>query len=204
MKVTLRYILLFVVLAVSTLLAACAPSDLVIRPSYQPIGESKGAGGPLVVASALETPAGHGGAERVQFVYGEVKDTDGKVMGSVVSQTSPTAVVRDALQMELLKAGYTVQVAQALPAGVEQGVVLTAATVTLDEVSSLVKIEADCKVNLSLELWKKGALVRRLTYGKNVSDFAVRDREQLHRQLLQKALGAVMKDATADLVKYLK
>lgn len=201
MKIALRTVLL---LSVSVMLAACAPSDLVIKPSYQPAGESRGAGGPFVLASTLESPNGHGGAERVQFVYGEVKDSDGKVMGSVVSQTSPTSLVRDALEMELLKAGYTVQVAQALPAGVEQGAVLTAATVTLDEVSSLVKIEADCKVNLSLELWKKGALVRRLTYGKNVSDFAVKDREQLHRRLLQKALSAVMKDATADLVKYLK
>lgn len=186
------------------LLAACAPTDLVVKPAYQPVSDIKGSGGPLVVALSGDSAIKAGGAERVQFVYGEIRDTDGKVKGNVVSPAAPAAMVRDALQQELLKAGYAVQLAETLPKDVEQGVMVTTATIALDEITSLVKIEVECKVGVTLELWKKGALVRKLSYGKTVSDFAVRDREKLHQQLLQKALGAVMKDATTDLVTYLK
>jgi hypothetical protein len=37
-----------------------------------------------------------------------------------------------------------------------------------------------------------------------MSDFAVRDREKLHQQLLQKALATVMQTAVADLATYFK
>lgn len=201
MKKRINNLMLACLLLATGMLSACAPTDLVLKPSYQPTSESKGAGGTLLVASALD---GASGAGRVQFIYGEVKDTDGKIKGNVVSPVAPATLVRDALHQELLRVGYTVQLVSGLPKDVQQGLLLTGATVSLDEVTSLVKIETECKVQVVLELWKNGALVRKLTYGKNVSDFAVRDREKLHQRLLQKALGAVMKDATADLVTYLK
>jgi len=204
MKRSLKQTAQWCLLLAVSLLAACAPVDVTLKPTYQSIGEIKGGGGPLVLASALETASKPDGTQRVQFIYGEIKDTDGRIKGNVVSPVAPASLVRDALQQELLKAGYTVQFAAALPKQVEHGLLLTTASVTLDEVASLVKIEAECKVQVTLELWKQGLLVRKLTYGKNVSDFAVRDREKLHQQLLQKALGAVMKDAIADLITYLK
>lgn len=201
MKKRFNSMILTCLVLVTGVLSACAPTDLVLKPSYQPASEIKGAGGTVLLVSNLDGMTGLG---RVQFIYGEVKDTDGRVKGNVVSSVAPATLVRDALQQELLRAGYTAQIVAGLPKDVQQGVVLTGAMVSLDEVTSLVKIEAECKVQVVLELWKNGALVRKLTYGKNVSDFAVRDREKLHQQLLQKALGAVMKDATADLVTYLK
>ncbi len=204
MKLWSRGILLCCLPVALLLLAACAPTDLVLKPTYLPVGDSKGAGGPLVLATVLTAPSKADGAEQLKYVYGEIKDSDGKVIGNVESLTSPAVLVRDALQMELLKAGYMVQLATELPKGVPQGVQLSVASVTMDEVNSLVRMEAQCKVQVTLDLWKNGALVRKLTYGKNVSDFAVRDREKLHRELLQKALGTVMKDAVADLVTYLK
>lgn len=203
MKLIMKFTVVGCLMATQWLLTACAPTDLVLKPAYEPVGVSKG-GGSLVLVSSLDGATKTDGAVRVQFVYGEIKDTDGKIKGNVVSQMAPATLVRDALQQELLKAGYLVQLAAGIPKEADSGVVLTAATISLDEVTSLVKIEAECKVNMTLELWKKGALVRKLTYGKNVSDFAVRDREKLHQQLLQKTLGAVMKDATADLANYVK
>lgn len=183
-------------------LTGCAPTDLVIKPTYQTTGESKGPGGQLTLVSALD--GAKVGTERIQFIYGEIKDSDGKIKGNVTSAVSPASLVRDALQEELLKAGYTVPVAQLQAKDAEQAVVLTTATIALDETVSLVKSEAECKVSVAIELWKKGTMVRRLIYGKSVSDFALKDRDRLHQQLLQKALGAVMKDAVADVVTYLK
>lgn len=187
----------------SGLLAACAPADLVLKPGYQPAGDVKGSGS-LVVASTLDGSVKPESAARVMYLFGEVKDTDGKVKGSVVSKIAPYALVRDALQQELRASGYAVQAVSELPKEAEQAVVLTAASVSLDEVTSLVKFEAECKIDVTLEVWKKGALVRKLTYGKNISDFAVRNREKLHQELLQRTLGAVMRNAVTDLATYLK
>lgn len=198
-NITFRSSLLLVLLIT---LSACAPADLVIKPTYQTTGEAKGAGGQLFIVSALDSQKS--AVERVQFIYGEVKSSDGKIKGNVISQVPPATLVRDALQQEMLKAGYNVQVSTAFPKEFDQGLLLTAATVSLDEVSSIVKNEAECKVSLSLEVWKKGTLVRRLSYGKSVSDYALKDRDKLHQALLQKALGAVMKDALADVLTYLK
>lgn len=186
------------------LLAACAPTDLVFRPDYRPVVAGGRGSGPLVVVSPVATAAKPEGAVRVPFVYGEVKDTGGKIKGNVVSQVAPLALVQSALQQELTAAGYSVQLNSAVPKGADRVLVLTAASVTLDEVTSLVKISAECKVQLTLELWQKGSLVSRLTYGKNIADFAVRDREKLHQQLLQKTLGAVMTAVVADLEVYFK
>lgn len=190
-----------VVLAVS--LAACAPADMVLMPSYTAMGGHKGSG-LLVLGATTDAAGATGSVERVQFVYGEVRTTDGKIKGNVVGPVAPASLVRDALRQELVVSGYGVQFDALLARQAERGVVLTAATLTLDEVSSLIKIEAECKVQLALELWQQGKLIRKLTYSKTMSDFAVRDREKLHQQLLQKALATVMQTAVADLATNFK
>ena len=184
-------------------LAACAPADLVLVPRYTAVGEHRG-GGQLVLGVATDGPGATGGVEREQFVYGEVRTTDGKIKGNLLGPVAPAMLVRDALQQELTKSGYDLQFDSALARQAERGVVLTVVSLSLDEVASLVKIEAECKVQLVLELWQQGALLSRLTYSKTLSEFAVRDREQLHRKVLQKTLGAVMQAATADLTTYFK
>jgi len=185
------------------MLAACAPADLVLVPSYAAVGEHRG-GGQLVLGVATVGPGAPGGVEREQFVYGEVRTTDGKIKGNVLGPVAPAMLVRDALQQELAKSGYDVRFDSALARQAERGVVLTVSSLSLDEVASLVKIEAECKVQLVLELWQQGTLLSRLTYSKTLSDFAVRDREQLHQKVLQKTLATVMQAATADLTTYFK
>jgi hypothetical protein len=185
-------------------LAACAPADLVLVPKYRTVGEHKGAG-QLVLGVATGGPGVTGGVEREQFVYGEVRTTDGKIKGNVLGPVAPAVLVRDALQQELITSGYSVQFDTAAAARqAERGVVLTMSSLSLDEVASLVKIEAECRVHLVLELWQQGKLLSRLTYSKTLSDFAVRDREQLHQKVLQKTLATVMQSATADLTAYFK
>lgn len=185
------------------LLAGCATSDLQLRPSYQPVNEAKGPGGSLVLASSLEgTVPGVG--ERIQWILGEVKDTDGKVKGNVTSPTAPSALVRDALQKELLRAGYGVQVTKTVPQEAAYGLVLAASTLQLDETRSLVKVEADCRVSFSVEIWVKGAKTNTLSFESRFSDFAVRDREKLHQDVLQKAFASAFKRALPAIVEQLK
>lgn len=192
-----------VMILLLVLLAGCATSDLQLKPSYQPVNEAKGPGGSLVLASSLEgTVPGVG--ERIQWILGEVKDTDGKVKGNVTSPTAPTALLRDALQQELLRAGYTVQVGKTVPKDAEYGLVLAASTLQLDETRSLVKVEADCRVSFSVEIWVKGAKTNTLSFESRFSDFAVRDREKLHQDVLQKAFASAFKRALPAIVEQLK
>lgn len=185
------------------LLGGCATADLQLKPSYRPVNEAKGPGGSLVLASSLEgTVPGVG--ERIQWILGEVKDTDGKVKGNVTSPTAPTALLRDALQQELLRAGYTVQVGKAVPKDAEYGLVLAASTLQLDEIRSLVKVEADCRVSFSVEIWVKGAKTNTLSFESRFSDFAVKDREKLHQDVLQKAFASAFKRALPAIIEQLK
>ncbi len=191
---------LICLLVMAGALTACTSADLVLVPSYQAVGERKG-GGQLVLGAPTDEP---GWVEREQFVYGEVRTTDGTIKGNVLGPVAPARLVRDALQQELISSGYDVRFDTAAARQAERGVVLTVTSLTLDEVASLVKIEAECKVQLVLELWQQGTLLSRLTYSKTLSDFAVRDREKLHQQLLQKTLATVMQAAAADLASYFK
>lgn len=203
MRMQKKTLMLACLVLLSGAVAACAPMDVVLVPSYTAAGKHTGAG-PLVLGLAADGPGATGGVERVQFIYGEVRDTDGKIKGNVVGSVSSAQVVRDALQQELSKSGYGVRFDSALASKAERGVVVTAASLTLGEVASLVKVEAECKVQLALELWQQGKLIRKLTYSNKLSDFAVRDREKLHQQVLQKTLATVMQAAVADVAVYFK
>jgi hypothetical protein len=193
-------VLLVVTVAV---LGGCAASDVQLKTSYQPGGFGTGGSGHLMLASSLEgTVPGVG--ERVQWILGDVKDTDGKVKGNVTSSVAPTALVRDALQQELLRAGFAVRLDKSLHKGVEQGVVLSASSLHLDETSSLVKVEADCRVSFSVEIWVKGMKTNTLSFESRFSDFAVKDREKLHQDVLQKAFASAFKRAVPAIVEQLK
>ncbi len=194
--------LLFVLMA-AALLGGCAANDLQLKkPVYLPVATVKGPGGPLILASSLDgTVPGVG--ERIQWILGEVKDNDGKIKGSVTSTTAPGALVRDALQQELLQAGYAVQVAKELPKGAETGLVLAASSVQLDETASLVKVEADCRVSFSVEVWKQGVKTNTLSFESRFSDFALKDREKLHQEVLQKAFASAFKQAVPAIVAQL-
>lgn len=198
-----RQVLQSVFLLLIVVLTGCATADLQLKPSYQPVGDIKAPGGKVVLASSLAgTVPGVG--ERIQWILGEVKDTDGKVNGSVTSATAPTALVRDALQQELLRAGYAVEIDKTLPKGVERGLILSASTLHLDETRSLVKVEADCRVSFSVEIWLKGVKTNTLSFESRFSDYAVKDREQLHKDVLQKAFASAFKRAVPAIVDQLK
>lgn len=184
-----------------SMLMACAATDLHLKPSYQPVGESKGDGALVILASTLDGARSED--QRVHWIIGEVSDSDGKVKGNVTSSASPAAVVRNALQEELLRAGYKVQIGAALPDKVARGLVLSEAKLQLDEKATLVKSEAESRVSISVEVWKNGVKTNTLSFESRFSDFALKNREKLHTEVLQKALAAVFAKAVPALVEQL-
>lgn len=200
-RITLKNICQMMLLGVCWLLTACAATELHLKPSYQPVGESKGKNGVVLLASSLDGVRAEDA--RIQWVFGEIRDSDGKVKGNITSSSSPATVLRDALQLELLRAGYQVQLVTVLPAGTERGLVLSAATLQLDETVTLVKSEAVSRVGLSVEVWKKGAKTNTLSFESRFSDFALKDREKLHTTVMQKALGSAFSKAVPALVEQL-
>lgn len=185
------------ILLACAVLSGCASANLQLRPAYQPVGVSKGKGGVVVLAAQIEADRPEG------WFVGEVRESGGKVKGLVISETAPSVLVRDALQQELVRAGYTTQVVSAIPRGVERGIVLSKVALKLDEVASLVKSEADCRVSFSVEIWKNGAKTNTLTFESRNSDFALKDREKLHYAVMQKALGSAFSQAVPTLVEQL-
>lgn len=185
------------VLVACLALSGCASANLQLKPTYQPVGSSKGKGGVVALAAQIEAARPEG------WFVGEVRESGGKVKGLVISETAPSVLVRDALQQELLRAGYTVQVASVMPKGGERGLVLNKVSLKLDELSSLVKSEVECRVSFEVEVWKNGVRTNTLSFESRNSDFALKDREKLHYEVLQKALGSAFAQAAPALVEQL-
>ncbi|MDY0301296.1 MAG: hypothetical protein RBQ99_06900 [Trichlorobacter sp.] len=182
------------------ILAGCASSDIVLRPNYQSEGKVAGKSGVVMLAGKVEDNLA---GSRVQWVLGEVRESGGKIKGNVVSEVSPSVLVRNSLQQELLRAGYTVPVSEQLPQNADRGLVLDKIMVKQDELYSLVKSESDCQISFSVEVWKKGEKVNTLSFEARSSDFTVRDREKLHTEVMQKALSSAFSRAMPALIEAL-
>jgi hypothetical protein len=186
---------------VTVMLGGCVAGDLHIKPDYRSFGDQKAVTAKVTLASPVESGS-QISAGQVQWIVGEVKNSDGTVRGNIVIPVSPATIVRDALQQELQKGGYQVQaVMGTLPAGTESGLVLSAVSLHLDETGNLIKAESECRVSFSVEVWKKGAKVNTLSYEARYSDFAIKDRDKLHQAVLQKGLESILKRAVPELIK---
>lgn len=183
-------------------MTGCAANDIQLKkPVYQPVGETPGTGGMVVLASSLEGTTD--GIDRIQWILGEVRSNDGRITGNVTSQVAPAVLVRDALNQELLKAGYTVQQGNTIPENVSRGLRLTVSNVSLDETRSLIKVDAECRVSFTVEIWRNGAKTNTLSFESRFGDVAVTDREKLHQDVLQKAFASVFSRAVPAIMEQL-
>jgi len=55
-----------------------------------------------------------------------------------------------------------------------------------------------------VEIWVKGVKTNTLSFESRFSDFAVKDREQLHQDVLQKAFASAFKRAIPAIIAQLK
>lgn len=189
--------------AVSSLLCClvmgCATASQKVTVLYQPVVHDGTGTGELYLAGAT----GSAGHADVQWIVGTVKNNDGEQVGDIVSPVAPADLVMDAFRQELAAAGYTTKLVGSLPQGAAKGIVVTGTDIHLEEVSSFIKAEGTSRVKVSVEVWKQGQVVKKLAYEARISDFAVKDRDELLPTTLQKALQEIMKQAVPEIIKVL-
>ncbi len=184
------------------MLAGCATTGKKVTILYQPVVNATGGSGELYLAAAAVSPeAGKPGVAR--WAIGKVKDTEGDPVGDIVTPIPPGDLFLDALKRELTNAGYKVARVNSLPGGVTMGIAVTVANISLDDVTSVLKDEGTARLTMSLELWSNGKAVKRLYYESGFSDFAIKDRDLLMPDILQKALQSLMKQAVPEVIKEL-
>jgi hypothetical protein len=182
-----------------SILAGCA-TDRKITLLYQPSVFATGGSGTLYLTASGARPAtGNGGS--VQWIIGKVKNSDGDTVGDVVTTIAPADLIQDALNQELTRAGYKVIRVKTLPVDVSKGVDVSGLNINLVEVSSIMKSEGKSNLTLSLELWKDGRKIKKLDYQTGFSDFALKDRDLLLPETLQKALQNLMEQAVPEIIK---
>lgn len=193
-----KAVVLCVLISVAGLFAGCAattPLSLLYSPST---GARGGAGKLLLVAAGVNKAFSD--STNTRWVIGKRMDSDGKITGDILSTRPAEGIVRDALQQELTMAGYRVDDGSSMPSGVSKGVELTTMQIELTETSGIPKVEAACAVKVTMDLWKDGAKIKKLSYESKVSDVAVVDRDLLQKKVLEKGLRAVMDRAVPEIV----
>jgi len=194
----------FALVLLTLAMAGCATTaDRKVTLLYEPTVHAVGEGGKLYLAREAEPPPA-GSKQAVQWVIGSVKDTDGNKTGSIVVDTLPADLVLQALSAELMAAGYAVVQVSEVPSQATKGLSLSNTAVSLDDVSSLVKDEAKGSIKASVEVWRDGQKVARLSYETVSSDVAVTGRERLLPDILGKTMHHLMREAVPAVIKVLE
>ncbi len=182
-----------------SMLAGCA-TDRKITLLYQPSVFATGGSGTLYLAASGARPAS-GKTDSVQWIIGKVKNSDGDTVGDVVTTIAPGDLILDAFNQELTRAGYKVMRVKALPGDVSKGVDVSGLNINMLEVTSIMKSEGKSNLTVSLELWKNGKKFKKLDYQTGFSDFALKDRNLLLPEILQKALQNLMEQAVPEIIR---
>lgn len=186
------------------LVTGCATTgDRKVELAYEPTAHATGGSGKLYLAREAG-PGAPGEAQGIQWVIGTIRDSDGNKTGSVVTETMPAELVLQAFTAELKGAGYTVTPVAQIPPGAAKGISLVNVKITLDEVSSLPKVEGRSSVKVSAEVWRGGKVVSRLSYETSDSDTTVTHRDEFPGEMLQKSLQHLMQRAVPELVRTLE
>jgi len=181
-------------------IAGCATAPPPVSVFYSPSGEVRGGAGSLFLSAAAKHPARNSVDQRVRFVIGKQMDTDGMTTGEILSVNSEEDMMLDAMRRELTAAGYSVESGTPMPQGVTKGVDLTAIQVELDETASIPKIEASGTVKVSMNVWKNGVVVKKLSYESKVSDTSIINRDKLPRDIIEKGLRGILSQAVPDII----
>ncbi|MFA7384111.1 MAG: hypothetical protein WC001_11735 [Desulfurivibrionaceae bacterium] len=181
-------------------LAGCATytRQLVLR--YDPITTTRFGGGDLYLINAELQPPTPSGA----WAIGNTKNTEGAMIDTLWSGVSPTGIVQNAMTIELGRTGYQVIPAKRAPDLYNKVVEITAATVSVDQVHNISRVNASCTVKISLTVMKNGMPVRKLNYEAKSSDLAIKDRDRLAETMLRNTMQEVMKQAIPDIIGILE
>ncbi len=195
-----RYNLLALGLMALIFLGGCATYTRQVVLRYDPITTSRFGGGDLYLVNADLQPPTASGA----WSFGNTKNAEGVMLDTLWSGVSPAGLVQNALQSELNRTGYQVIPAKKVPDLYNKVVEITAATVNVDQVSNISRINASCTISVAFTVMKNGMPVRKLRYEAKGSDLAIKDRDRLAETMLRTTMQDVMKQAIPDMVRILE
>ena len=184
--------------------AGCATTPPPVSILYSPSVEARGGAGILFLRTPDKHPAPDKDDQGVRFVVGKQMDSYGVITGEMLSVNSQEDMMFDAMKRELTAAGYSVETGTTMPQGVTKGLDLTAIQVKLDETVSVTKIEAEGTVKVSMDVWKNGVVVKKLSYESKVSDTSIINRDLLPKEIIEKGLLGVLSQAVPDIVSSLE
>lgn len=181
--------------------SGCARYARNVSHLYDPVTMSKGGSGTLYIVTPADKQTK---ADDVKWVIGIVKDDDGKKIDEVMSSKSAEELIQDALTQELRRSGYTVVATASRQPDQVKTVELTKVDLALEQISDIADLKASCRISVSLDVYKKGQLVKKLQYESKNSDRSIKDRNLLAGKVLQDALQSAMQKAVPDLITILE
>jgi len=186
------------------LFAGCATAPPPVSILYSPSVETRGGAGSLFLNAVTKHPTRNNVDQGIRFVIGKQMDSYGMITGEILSVNSEEDMMLDATRRELTAAGYSVESGTSMPRGVARGLDLTAIQVELDETASIPKVEAEGTVKVSMDVWKNGVVVKKLSYESKVSDTSIINRDTLPREIIEKGLRGVLSQAVPDIISALE
>jgi uncharacterized lipoprotein YajG len=201
LKQTLMIITLLMATTALMFLSGCARYARTINTLYEPGATVRGGSGEvyIVIPENQQTKS-----PDIKWVIGVVKNDDNKKIDELLSSRSPAELAQSALSQELKRAGYTVLPAVQRPEKHTKLIDISKIDISLDQLSDFADIKATCRVQLGMDLYKNGTLIRKLQYESSATKTDIKDRDLLAQKVLQDALQSAMLNATPDLVQYLE
>ena len=189
-------------LALLLLLGGCASTEKPVTLTYERSVKTSGGEGEIFLAGpaekmdALRPTMLPGG----RMILGVSRETN----ADIVTRQSVFGWVADALAEELRSAGYTVRIVSEVPRGVEKGLTLSILALSADQLPKVVTLSTVVEIKLSVELFRKGDLLKTLTAGVRDEEEAFDRSSEPIRKALQKSLQRVMQELVPDIVTTLR
>lgn len=178
-------------------ITGCARYARQVSIVYEPVVSAKGGSGDLYIVIPPDQQTQN---DKIKWVIGKVENEDGDKIDEVMSPHSGYELVQDALGQELRKAGFGVIPTSARPDAKSNAIDLIKVNLSLDQVSSLTDIKATCRLVVSLDVIKNGALIKKLQYDSTFNKTDIQDRNLLASGLLRDTLQAAMQRAVPDII----
>lgn len=203
---------LLLLAAILFILSGCASTDnLVVQ--YSPVASVKGGSGVVYLAvddpgsrvrrkSTNRRPAACRDSAGKWLVITE-KTATGKELGERFTSLATDTLLLDAFTQELSAAGYTVKRVVRVPQNADQAVILVRSNVNAEESSGKVERTAGSDVHVDIDVWRKGAKVRQLSYEAHATRDGLRSRNALLATALREGLQTLMTQAVPEIVKEL-
>ena len=202
-KTGIRHIHALVIILITAILAGCATTgDQRVDILYQRIVYTERGTGDLYLAQESSVPST--GTTPIQWIIGEITNNDGEKLGNIVTDVAPTDLLMEAFIQEFKGSGYNVFRESPIPQGATKGLKLKSVTIKLEEVKSVPKATAKCKVKISIEPWLNGKAVNKLEYEAEYEDTAITDRDELLSKAMLQAIQTLMARSVPEIIKTLE